>query len=165
MLNEKPRTIILTANYSETNTSFNSTSKKNKIDYEQRDTLFKRIGFKGECWVIKYEQERLKKLNIDFKIKHVSESNDSAGYDILSVEDDGITPRYIEVKTTTGGIDQPIYYTHNELEVSERFHEHYYIYRVYHFKQHDKKASLTILHGSLKHLNGQPISYKAQINP
>ena len=52
-----------------------------------------------------FHNERLAKLGIKHKVIHTSvEEGDGKGYDIVSIEDDGVTPRYIEVKTTTGGI-------------------------------------------------------------
>lgn len=42
-------------------------------------------------------------------------------------EDDGVTPRYIEVKTTTGGVMQPFYYSDNELQFSEQQRRNYYV--------------------------------------
>ena len=96
------------------------------------------------------------------KIIHTSvEVGDGKGYDIESIEDDGVTPRYIEVKTTTGGVCQPFYYTENELAYSELNSAHYYIYRVYNFKDATKQADLLIIHGNMKDLNGKPVTYKA----
>lgn len=118
----------------------------------------------GEKWAITYEKERLNKIGISNKVIHTSvEEGDGKGYDIESVEDDGITPRYIEVKTTTGGIGQPFYYSDNELNFSEQHKEHYYIYRIYNFEKATKQADLLLIHGSLKELKGKPVTYKAQL--
>lgn len=134
------------------------------VDYAKRDRLFRGLGLCGEKWAITYEKERLKKLGIDFKIIHTSvEEGDGKGYDIESVEDDGKTPRYIEVKTTTGCVNQPFYYSDNELQFSDLKKKHYYVYRVYNFKGESKKADLLIIHGSMKDLNGKPISYKVSV--
>lgn len=137
--------------------------KYGKINYEKRDSLLRNLGTKGECWVIKYERERLKKLGIEFEIDYVADHNDNAGYDIISVEDDGKTPRYIEVKTTSGDINQPFFCSQNELQTSEQLKEHYYIYRVYNFKDVNKKVSLFIIHGSFKDLKGEAVTYKFRV--
>lgn len=103
-------------------------------------------------------------MGIDFEVRHSSLlDGDGIGYDILSVEDDGVTPRYIEVKTTTGGVKQPFYYSDNELQFSEQHRKNYYVYRVFIFKSANKQADILVIHGSLKDLNGKPISYKATV--
>lgn len=136
---------------------------KNK-DYAKNDEKFRDLGKRGEEWVMAYEKERLKKLGIKHKVKHTSvEEGDGKGYDIKSVEDDGKTPRYIEVKTTTGCVGQPFYYSDNELQFSVQNKKHYYVYRVYNFKGESKKADLLRIHGSMKDLKGKPISYKVSV--
>ena len=135
------------------------------IDYAKKDDLFRSLGLLGEEWAITYEQERLKKLGIDYPVRHASVlDGDGIGYDIKSVEDDGITPRYIEVKTTTGSISQPFYYSDNELAFSELNSANYYVYRIYNFKGETQKADILIIHGSLKALFGRPVSYKVSIS-
>ena len=126
------------------------------VNYAKKDELYRGIGLLGEEWVITYEKERLSKLGITHNVIHTSiEEGDGKGYDIESVEDDGVTPRYIEVKTTTGGVSQPFYYTDNELRYSDLNSEHYYVYRVYGFINARKQAELLIIKGSLKELNGK----------
>lgn len=134
------------------------------VDYAKKDVLYRGLGLLGEEWVITYEKERLNQLGLSHKVIHTSvEEGDGKGYDIESVEDDGVTPRYIEVKTTTGGVGQPFYYTDNELHYSELHSEHYYVYRVYDFINAKKQANLLIIKGSLKELNGKPVTYKAVV--
>lgn len=130
------------------------------VDYTKKDELYRGIGLLGEEWVITYEKERLAKLGINHKVIHTSvEEGDGKGYDIESVEDDGVTPRYIEVKTTTGGVSQPFYFTDTELRYSELHSGNYYVYRVYDFIDAKKQANLLIIKGSLKDLNGMPTMY------
>ena len=123
------------------------------------------LGHSGEMWVMNYEAERLLSLGLNPElVKHDSyDIGDGLGYDIRSVEDDGTTTRYIEVKTTTGGESQPIFFSDNEMSFSVNNKEHYYIYRVYNFKEAGKTADLTIVKGSLKDLEAEPIAYKASI--
>lgn len=140
-------------------------SFKGKImDYEAIDKLHRNLGLEGEMWAIQYERERLEKLGINHDVRHASiEEGDGLGYDILSVEDDGVTPRYIEVKTTEGGVTQPFFYSSNELARSIVERDHYYIYRVYGFKRAARQANLLIIHGGLDELNGEPMTYKASM--
>ena len=134
------------------------------IDYAKKDQMFRGLGLLGEEWVLTYENERLSKLGITHKIIHTSvEEGDGKGYDIESVEDDGVTPRYIEVKTTTGGIRQPFFFSDNELQYSELNRKHYYVYRVFNFKSATKQADVLIIHGSLGDVNGKPTNYKVSM--
>ena len=156
---------IESAQFPNIETSFSGSFKAVKgVDYAKKDQLFRGIGLLGEEWAMTFEKERLMKLGISHKIIHTSvEEGDGKGYDIESVEDDGVTPRYIEVKTTTGNVCQPFYFTDNELSYSELNKEHYHVYRIYNFKGATKQAELLMIHGSLKDLNGRPVSYKVSI--
>lgn len=132
------------------------------VDYTKKDEMYRGLGLSGELWALEYEKKRLSKLGISHKVIHTSvEEGDGKGYDIESVEDDGITPRYIEVKTTTGSVSQPFFYSDKELQFSEINNEHYYTYRIHNFKSFSQQPKLLIIHGSLKDLNGHPVSYKA----
>lgn len=152
-------------------TTSESNSKKHiytgskKAEYKTIEEQNKMLGFAGEMWVMNYEKDRLKDLGFSpDKVHHTAhEDGDGYGYDILSVEDDGITPRYIEVKTTSGKEDQPIFFSDNELNFSMDHKEHYYLYRVYNFKAPNKPADLTVIHDSLDTLKGTPVSYRAII--
>ena len=157
--------VIEASQFSHVNESFSGEFKAVKgVDYAKKDEIFRGIGLLGEEWAVTYEKERLSKLGISHSVIHTSiEEGDGKGYDIESVEDDGITPRYIEVKTTTGGVGQPFYFTSNELFYSELNKEHYYVYRIYNFKSATKQADLLMIHGSLKELNGKPVSYKVSL--
>lgn len=124
----------------------------------------KRIGLNGELWVLNYEKERLQQLGISHNVEHSSiVRGDGLGYDILSVEDDGVTERYIEVKTTTGSENQPFFFSDNELRVSQQYKEHFYLYRVYGYDEDSKSASVIIKSGSLDNLNARPISFTASL--
>lgn len=137
------------------------------IEYDKIDRQNKMYGNFGELWVINFEKDRLRELNIDTDlVRHAAkEDGDGCGYDIKSVENDGKTPRYIEVKTTTGDETQPIYFTKNELAFSMDHKEHYYIYRVYNFKSADDTANLTIIEKTgLDEINAEPVKYRAIIS-
>jgi hypothetical protein len=135
------------------------------IEYNKIERQNEEIGFSGEMWVVNFEKERLQTLGLSpEKVRHTSYvDGDGCGFDILSVENDGITPRYIEVKTTSGDESQPIFFSDNELNFSIEHKAHYYLYRVYNFKAANKTADLTILNDSLDSLNAVPISYRASL--
>ncbi len=135
-----------------------------KVDYSSIYEQNQKLGYRGELWVINYEEERLRKKGINAFVKHVAKDSDDAGYDIESVEDDGKTPRYIEVKTTSGKESTPIYFTEHERLVSRKLENHYYIYRVYNFKDFYNPASLTIIEGSFDDIqNKKCVLYEATI--
>ena len=106
-----------------------------EVDYLQLESLRKRIGDIGECYVFECEKSRLKKLNSKYAdcVDKTPAEDSRNGYDILSYTEDGI-PIHIEVKSTLGGLHTPFYITANEKETSERIRRNggiYQIHRVY----------------------------------
>lgn len=91
-----------------------------------------RIGKKGEELILNLEKERLLQEGypeLSDKVKIVSE-NYSLGYDVLSYNCDG-TERYIEVKSTTSGLNHGQFYiSANELNKSKILNN-YYLYFVF----------------------------------
>ncbi|MEC7769807.1 MAG: DUF3883 domain-containing protein [Bacteroidota bacterium] len=90
------------------------------------------IGTNGEQTIIAFEKDRLSRDSIynGYKVKHVSQSNVSAGYDILSWDlnkKKGVVPRYIEVKVIPKQSVQ-FYLTNNELEKAKLYGNRYYLY-------------------------------------
>lgn len=137
---------------------------KKGIDYAKQDELFRDLGMKGEMWVVNYEKKRLAEQGIKYKVRHASIlDGDGLGYDVLSVENDGVTPRFIEVKTTTGGVERPLFFSKRELERSICDAEHFYLYRVCNFKSVGQQADVVIIEGSLTELNATPIVYEVSI--
>jgi hypothetical protein len=89
------------------------------------------IGRAGENWVINHERNYLidnGKNELAQKVIRVSETNISAGYDILSFEIDD-SEKYIEVKTTALSKVE-FFISANELDVAERLNGNYWIYLV-----------------------------------
>jgi hypothetical protein len=104
-----------------------------KIDFEADYRRRKEIGEKGELYVLEMEKQWLKKHNMtEFltRVKHTSQEDDGAGYDIESVELDG-KPKYIEVKSTVSVPGKVNFYlTENELKTASE-KDNYYIYVVF----------------------------------
>ena len=137
---------------------------KKGIDYAKQDEKKRNLGREGEIWAYNHEKERLLEKGIKFEVRDAALlDGDGLGYDILSVEDDGVTPRYIEVKTTTGGAYQPFYFSANELNRSVQDSSHFYLYRVCNFRTSINQADIIVIHGSLKDLNATPVTYKAEL--
>lgn len=90
-----------------------------------------KIGEEGEQFVLDYERRRLADIGKEHlipRIKQMSVEDVSAGYDILSF-DENENKIYIEVKSTTTSMLE-FELTKNELEKSKAFGESYWIYRV-----------------------------------
>lgn len=121
-----------------------------KLDFPALDEQNRTLGQKGEEWVIRYEQQRLRDSgwpNLADQIEWTSqEKGDGTGYDIKSFNDDGST-RYIEVKTTNAGASTPFYVSKNEVDFSDEVGESFFIYRVFEFSTDPKFYELQ---GSLK---------------
>ncbi|MCB2226471.1 MAG: DUF3883 domain-containing protein [Desulfarculaceae bacterium] len=104
----------------------------NKTNYDKRQKRLKQIGDRGEEIVLAMEKQRLKNANVRglaSKVKHVALTDDSAGFDILSFDEDG-TKRYIEVKATTGEtLNNGFYISANEATQANIL-DKYYIYFV-----------------------------------
>lgn len=110
----------------------------------------KDLGEKGEKFIIEFEKDRLSN-NQDLikKIKHVSLSNDYAGYDILSFNEDG-TERFIEVKTTKGPISSDFFISPGEIKFSNENSDKYFLYRVYDFDIDKMTGKIFIKKGSIE---------------
>ena len=122
-----------------------------KIDWEKARDRNNEIGDQGEEFVLEYEIDRLiEALAIDRtlatqNVQHLSRlQGDGLGYDIFSINDDG-SPRYIEVKTTSGDFNQPFYMSKNERHFFEEYEDSAFIYRVYNFNRETRRGDVRII--------------------
>ncbi len=117
--------------------------RKTKKNYALIENNNKNLGRRGEELVLEFEKQRVTKLKLDVsKVKWISEYNGyDEVYDILSLNDDG-SARYIEVKTTTQGIDFHFFISGREVEFSRRNKDNYFIYRVYDLNLNPLKGTL-----------------------
>ena len=122
-----------------------------KIDWEKARDRNNEIGDQGEEFVLEYEIDRLiEALAIDRtlaiqNVQHLSRlQGDGLGYDISSINDDG-SPRYIEVKTTSGDFNQPFYMSKNERHFFEEYEDYAFIYRVYNFNRETRRGDVRII--------------------
>lgn len=98
-------------------------SKNNKPDWEIKTKFERKLGFRGEEIVLKFEREQLTKEgreDLANEIKQVSLEDDSLGYDILSFYKDG-SKKFIEVKSTVANVHnfKKFYLSQNEYEKLE----------------------------------------------
>lgn len=107
------------------------------VNYLEREAQKQALGEAGEEFVLNFERARLihaGKESLAERIEQVSVTvGPSAGFDILSFEEDG-TDRYIEAKTTKYGKNTPFFVTPNELRFSEENSSRYCLYRLFRFR-------------------------------
>jgi len=122
-----------------------------KIDWEKARDRNNEIGDQGEEFVLEFEIDRLiETLSIERtkaiqNVQHLSRlQGDGLGYDISSINEDG-SPRYIEVKTTSGGFNQPFYMSKNEKHFFEEYGDSAFIYRVYNFNRETRRGDIRII--------------------
>lgn len=126
-----------------TKTSNNNQTKK---DYLKEQIKNIDIGNRGEKIVFDIEKQKLEKavqqgkiVSVDKYLVWESLNNDSAGYDICSLDIDTMQPIYIEVKTTTGNKFTPFYMSDGEIKYSSENSSQYRLYRLFELKGHSAK--------------------------
>jgi hypothetical protein len=122
-----------------------------KVDWEKARDRNNEIGDQGEEFVLEFEIDRLIEILLIDRTKatqnvqHLSRlQGDGLGYDIFSINDDG-SPRYIEVKTTSGDFNQPFYMSKNERNFFEEYVDSAFIYRVYNFNRETRRGEVRII--------------------
>jgi hypothetical protein len=122
-----------------------------KIDWDEIREKNSELGNQGEEFVLEYEKDRLiENLSIDRltanqNVQHLSRlQGDGLGYDICSINEDG-SPRYIEVKTTNGDLNQPFFLSKNEKLFFEEYGDSAFIYRVYNFNMNTRRGDVKII--------------------
>lgn len=141
-----------------------SPAARRSVDYLALEAGNSALGLEGERFVLDYERTRLVhagKPNLADSIEHTSvEEGDGAGFDIRSYETDG-SDRFIEVKTTKGGIYTPVYLSRNELRVSEDKRDRYHLFRPFEFR---KSPKLFAVAGALSEtLRLEPTQYVGRL--
>jgi hypothetical protein len=137
------------------------------VDRAERDQKNRQLGREGEELVLNSEKDRLmlaSRTDLAEKIVHVSvDEGDGAGYDIRSFEVDG-RPRYLEVKTTEGGLVTSFFLSANELSFSTQKADSYHLYRLFEFDRTSKSAKAYVLSGSMSEtLELTPTQYRAKL--
>ena len=143
-------------------------SKTKLIDIEKENKKHRRLGERGEVIVLNAERDSLRKMGkavLANRIRQISKENTSAGYDILSFEEDG-REKYIEVKSTNNSPSGKANFliTINECEKAKEF-KNYYIYIVFNVKSKNPKIWRLRDPFSLqgKGLTLTPISFRVEI--
>ncbi|BAR87222.1 uncharacterized protein KNN_06488 (plasmid) [Bacillus thuringiensis serovar tolworthi] len=126
--------------------------KAKKIDFADVTEQNKKLGLAGEKLVYKYEVEYLTqngRYDLASQVSHTSIiEGDGTGFDISSFDLDG-NPKYIEVKTTSGGKGTPFMISANEVAFSNKKAENYYIYRVFNYDKNTNTGNFYVLQGDI----------------
>jgi hypothetical protein len=138
------------------------------IDFSESNERNRTIGLGGELLVLDREKKILSAgghSDLTTRILHTSViEGDGAGYDIQSYREDG-SIKFIEVKTTTGGINTPFVLTVNEVAFSKIHPDYYVLYRVYDFNPKTRSGKFYILEGDITELlQLEPTQFRASIN-
>jgi hypothetical protein len=108
------------------------------FNYAAREGHNRRLGVRGEEFVLSLEKRRLSGLgrpDIAEAVEWTSRKRgDGAGYDIRSFSADTECELYIEVKTTNSGKYQPFMMSNNEVAFSGEWSDQYSLYRLFKFK-------------------------------
>ena len=111
---------------------YSRTKKKSTSEVELLENLEKQreLGAKGEEFVLNFEKKRITNPILQNTINRISIIDVSAGFDIVSYNNDGSTKfdRFIEVKTYVG--NPHFYWSKNEIEKARLMGDAYYIYLV-----------------------------------
>lgn len=123
------------------------------------------LGSIGETVIFHNERKRLSDLghsDLAKKVEQVSKAKgDSLGYDILSYDDTG-REKWIEVKTTKGRISSRFFISENQIRISQKHPEKYWLYRLYDFDFENQRASMYRVPGPLREkLDLRPNKYSA----
>ncbi len=134
-----------------------------RYNYAEQENRIRRLGTRGEEFVIGYEKHRLELAGRSDLAKEVEWTakvlGDGAGYDIRSFDETRDIERFIEVKTTNSGKYQPFLITKNEVAFSASRADRYVLYRVFNFRSDPR---LFLLPGNIEHhVNLSPRLYSA----
>lgn len=137
---------------------------RRSVDYLELEARNRSLGIAGEECVVRFEIARLLGARLDrlaARVEHVAHTRgDGSGFDVLSFEESG-RERFVEVKTTAYGRETPFFVTRNELEVSQKEAEQYFLYRVFDFR---RKPRLFHKHGHLERtFMLHPVQYLASV--
>ena len=123
------------------------------------------IGLAGENWVVDYEKGSLKNsgyVDLADKVERISQTNISAGFDVLSFEFSG-NEKFIEVKTTALS-KLEFFLSSNELDIAREYKQRYWIYflsEIYGSPQFTNIHNPSVEVGKLLSLT--PVNFRVQL--
>lgn len=146
--------------------SYNSSAQSGIVDWAKREERNRALGLAGEQLVLRIEKDRLVKEgrhDLAARVEHIAAVDNNAGYDVKSFDKDG-TEKFIEVKTTEGSKAASFFISCNEVAVSEKLREKYWIYRVFEYDIDNQTAKYFTINGPIEdNFNLVADSYRASI--
>jgi len=132
-----------------------------KVNYLEKEQNNRKLGEKGEEFILDFEKWELRRIGKDNLADRViwiaKEEGDGAGFDILSRYPNG-KDKYIEVKTTKLSKEAPFFFSRNELLFSQDHSKDYHLFRLFNF---EKNAKMFTKAGSLDSIcNSTPVTYR-----
>lgn len=118
-----------------------TSSFKGVVDFERENKIHKNLGNRGELIVFNKEKEYLKSLGkhkLAEKVEWVSKTDDSAGYDILSLDEEGKI-KYIEVKSTNSNPGNANFLISSNQYNKAKSLNNYHVYVVFNAKTENPK--------------------------
>jgi len=147
-----------------------SLSKDRKIDplkagfvkFDQLHENNTELGNLGEDLVVEFEKNELNKIGRTDLAQMVyatrKKIGNNAKFDVLSYFPDG-KEKYIEVKTTREGINNPFFISESEVKFSQKYKDQYFIYRVYEYDLTRNNAEIFVLRGQVNREKLTPTNY------
>lgn len=134
----------------------------NNVNYIKKAIADKALGDVGEWLVIAHEVKKLLVAGRPNFAQQVKKQPDSAGYDILSFDEQG-KELYIEVKTTRQSAHAPFYMSAHERKTAQELASHYYVYRLYNYDDATNTAKFYILQDLEEKVDFEPTNFKVSI--
>lgn len=136
------------------------------INFEGEIKKNTELGRLGEDVVVEYEKTALiMKGRTDLADKVIPTrkiAGNAERFDVLSY-DENDNPKYIEVKTTKGALNNRFHISENEVEFSHQYGDKYYLYRVYNFDVKTMSANLKIIRGPIDRDKLEATNYTCRI--
>ena len=138
--------------------SSNEYSDKKPYSTEDRDSdqaRAKEIGDRGELYVMETERHALRQSKFPHLadlVQHVSEQDDSLGYDIKSFDENTGEPKFIEVKSSTSDSDVVTFYPSRNQLLRASKRDNYWLYVVMNVEGNPKLRKLANPFIGLQHV-------------
>lgn len=136
------------------------------IDFMKQYENAVNLGDLGEDFVVALEKRRLQDAGRYDLAERVCRTQsflgNTAPYDIQSFFENGDS-LYIEVKTTSGPLDSPLFVSESEVQFSEDEPDSYQLVRVFNFDCEQKTGEIKVLEGPVNRSELQPKKYEFRI--
>lgn len=124
-------------------------------DRESEHARAKEIGDRGELYVMETEKHALRQSKFPHLadlVQHVSEQDDSLGYDIKSFDENTGEPKFIEVKSSTSSSDVVTFYPSRNQLLRASKRDNYWLYVVMNVEGNPKLRKIANPFIGLQHI-------------